>query len=54
MNLKQLFQANILYIPYSVVQYKRTKFTTRVDNQLLNKPFKLLTISTQNDNALEH
>ena len=40
--------------PYSVVQYKQTNFNTHVDNQLLNKPFKLLTASTQNDNALEY
>ena len=44
-----------LFHPYSVVQYKRTNFTTtRADSQLLNKPFKLLTAIAQNNNALEH
>ena len=54
MNLKRLFQTNTLYMLLFSGTVQADKFTTRVVNPLLNKPFKSLTASAWNDNALEH
>ena len=58
MNLKLLFQTNTVYIPLFSGTVQADKFyyscgRRRVDKQLLKKPFKLLTASARNDNALE-
>ena len=60
--MKQLFKVHIVcmavYITDTFALYLFAFFNPGkmpdVDNQLLNKPFKLLTASAQNDNALEH